>query len=69
MLPIECELITCLIEHGFTRDYYARRFGADRPIAPYLSPVDSTFYIRIVLFVPLIFLDSAIFSLFKFILF
>ena len=37
----------------------ARRFGAGRPIAPYLSPVESTFYIRIVLFVPLIFLDSA----------
>ena len=40
---------------------YARRFGAGRPIAPYLSLIVSTFYIRIVLFVPLIFLDSAVF--------
>ena len=48
---------------------YPRRFGPGRPIAPYLSLVVSTFYIRIVLFVPLIFLDSAVFSLFKFILF
>ena len=39
--------------------YKTRRFGPGRPIAPYLSLVVSTFYIRIVLFVPLVFLDSA----------
>ena len=44
-------------------NYTTRRFGSGRPIAPYLSPVDSTFYIRIFLFVPLIFLDSAVFYL------
>ena len=43
-----------------------RRFGAGRPIAPYLSRVDSTFYIRIVLFVPLVFLNSVIFTLIEF---
>ena len=47
----------------------SRRFGAGRPIAPYLSLIVSTFYIRIVLFVHLIFLDSTVFSLFEFMLF
>ena len=47
----------------------SRRFGAGRPIAPYLSLVLRTSYIRIVLFVPLIFLDSDVFSLFEFMLF
>ena len=49
--------------------YYARRFGTGRPMAPYLSFLDSSFYVRIVLFVPLIFLDSVVFSLFEYMLF